>query len=371
MSERVLPRHEFNEHCLKRDSHQCIVPWCTRSADEVHHIIDRSEWAHSGNIVQNGVSICNSHHQAAEESAIPAQAFWLWLDIVSPCTPENADMYIDKWGNEISSPRYKEERDRIKYQSTRHAMELYWNESDKLAKNRLDSDDGELHSLDPFVGKPLVITEKVDGGNCCLVSPNLDQYEHPVRARNGTTPADGMELLYEKGGLYWRQQVNQKLPERLMVFGEFVYYKHNIHYGCDCETPCDHIGPSLSEMTGVDDDRAYFQVFGVYDTVLDMWLSWPRTQALADELGFPTTPVIYAEGDADKATYSSKREAITDLLDKAHNVVENGGEGIVVRTKYPFTYADFGTSLAKYVREQHVTDSDKHWKKRKKKQNIV
>lgn len=361
-------RKQFREQVFERDNHTCTVPWCDEPADDAHHIIERSCWEDGGYIPRNGVSVCNKHHQYAETNDIPPQAFWMWLGIDDPPLPESVNSAdIDKWGNEFETPPWEHLRDRIKYPSSRHLLPLYWYD-DTVAEDRMKNDDDTgLTSVEDFVGIPLVITHKMDGGNCMLVS----DIENPVRARNGSSPEDTMRPLYRDGGLYWQQEVHQKLPDRLQVFGEWVYAKHSIHYGCDCEDPCDDIGPSLSELTGVDDERAYFQVFGVYDKVLNMWLSWPETQQVADELGFPTTPVIYEEDDRDIATFETEAEARQKLLEYAHEVVDNGGEGIVVRTKFPFHYGQFGRRLGKYVRENHVKDGEEHWSARTVIQNKI
>lgn len=358
-------RNQFRETVFDRDDNQCVVPWCEQDADDAHHIVERSLWEDGGYIPNNGVSVCNHHHQYAETNDIPPQAFHLWLGIEDPPLPDSVDTWqIDKWGDEFNTPPWEDLRDRIKYQSSRHLLPLYWYD-DTLAEERIEHDDTGLESLENFVGKPLVITHKVDGGNCLIVN---DQ-DNPVRARNGSRPEDTMELMYDD--LYWRQEVHEKLPDRLQVFGEWVWAKHSIHYGCDCEEPCDDIGPSLSELTGVDDERAYFQVFGVYDKKMNLWLSWPEVETVADELGFPTTPVIYCEDENDEATFETEAEARQELIKHAHNVIDNGGEGIVVRSKLPYHYGQFVRRLGKYVRENHVEDNAEHWSKRTVKVNNI
>jgi hypothetical protein len=180
-----------------------------------------------------------------------------------------------------------------------------------------------------------------------------------------------MKPLYKPGGLYWEQEVIQKLPDNVQVFGEWVWAKHNIHYGCDCDPPCDDTAAPLSDLTGVNDDRAYFQVFGAFNTEWNLWLSWPTTKRIADMLGFPTTPVLYCEDTPAKATFETPYEARSTLLEYAHHVVAEGGEGIVVRAKTPFHYGQFLRRIGKYVRENHVTDDDTHWSKRTVTQNNV
>lgn len=367
-------RSEFRRTVFERDNHTCIVPWCDKDAVDAHHIIERDLWNDGGYITENGASVCENHHRLAEKNVIPPQSFWLWIslqqspdadhyldlqnwnstEITNPI-PEDITTYdINKWGVEFDAP--KDIRENIKYQSTRHCLPLYWNEKDSFAKNRMENEDTGIHSVDTFVDIPLVVTEKIDGSNCMLLSGT----DTPVRARNGSSPTESMRPLYREGGLYWTHVVNQKLPERLQVFCEWAYAKHSIHYGCDCEDPCEDIGPNLGDLTGVHDDSSYVQIFGVFDTVTNLWLSWPEVETVAEVLGFPTVPVLYKEDNMDDATFTRNREAIDSLLEMAHEVVDNGGEGIVFRSKNPFHYAQFEKYLGKYVRENHV-NTDTHW----------
>lgn len=357
-------RQSFRTSVFEREDNQCIVPWCDEDADDAHHIIERDLWSDGGYILQNGVGVCNHHHQYAEANVIPPQSFWMWIGIDEPVLPESVETWqVNKWGRELDSPPWEDLRDRIKYQSSRHLLPLYWNDSTTTASERMEHDDTGVESLEDFVGIPLVITQKMDGGNCMIVS----DMDNPVRARNGSRPKDTMELLYDE--LYWRNEVHEKLPERLQVFGEWLLAKHSIHYGCECDEPCDDVGPGIADVVDPDDDCAYFQVFGVFDTLLNCWLSWPKVEQVATTLGFPTTPVMYCEDSDDGATFETEYEARQKLIEYAHKVIETGGEGIVVRSKFGFHYGQFEKRLGKYVRENHVTEDEEHWSKRTVKQN--
>ena len=361
-------RSDFREAVFSRDNHICIVPWCDEDAVDAHHIIERALWSDGGYIPDNGASVCEKHHKYAESNSIPPQAFYMWAGIETPPLPESIDtIHVNKWGEPFEIPPHQDLRERIKYQSTRHLLPLYWYDDTTVAQERMEHDDTGVEEMDEFVDVPLVITEKVDGGNCMLVS----DIDNPVRARNGSRPEDTMKPLYKDGGLYWEQEVHQKLPDRLQVFGEWVYAKHSIHYGCECEPECEDVGPYLSEMTGVNDKRAYFQVFGVFDKQLNIWLSWKETEEVADVLGFPTVPVLYVEDDTDTDTFTTAAEARNTLIEMAHKVIDKGGEGIVVRSKFPFHYGQFPQKVGKYVRENHVKDDALHWSKRKEIQNRI
>lgn len=353
-------RKQFRRNVFERDNNTCLVPWCENKADDAHHILERDLWDDGGYIVENGASVCNKHHQYAETNDIPPQAFYMWANIDDPKLPSQIETVdVNKWGDTFEQPPHQDLRENIKYQSTRHMLPLYWHD-DSVASNRMENDDTDMQSISNLVGIPLVITHKIDGGNCMIVS----DVEEPVRARNGRKPDDTMRPLYRDGGLYWTQEVNEKLPDSIQVFAEWVRSKHSIHYGCNCEEPCDDVGPQLSELTGYEDERAYLQIFGAYHKDYNLWLSWDEVAMIADTLGFPTTPVIYEESNTDSATYETEHEAIQDLNKKAHNVIENGGEGIVVRSKFPFHYGQFDRYVGKYVRENHVEDNELHWSKR-------
>jgi len=373
-------QQEFRQAVFNQDGSTCLIPWCEKDTVDSHHIIERKLWNDDENISGNKANVCSHHHRLAEgdlnhteskiatksDPDIPPQAFWHWANATDPPLPAEIETpHTNKWGDKFNT-HSQEERNRIKYQSSRHLMPLYWWDETK-ADERIEADDTELKTLDPFIGTPLVITEKMDGGNCMIVN----DVNNPVRGRNGTRPTDAMRPLYRERGLYWMNRVNEKLPERYQVFGEWLLNKHSIHYGCDCDPKCDDSAPSLSTLTGVERDDAYFQIFGVYDKIHHIWLSWPTTEKIAEQLGFPTTPVIYKEDSTDNPTYTTEHEAQRDLTEKAHNVIKKGGEGIVVRHKLPYHYSQFPTSLGKYVRENHVEDDAPHHKHVEKPENRI
>lgn len=345
-------RKQFRESCLERDKGECVVPWCDEEAVDVHHIVERSLWADGGYIEPNGASVCGHHHKHAEETYIPPQAFWFWIGVEDPVTPDGLTTDINKWGDEIDSPPWKEHREYIKYPSTRHLP----------FSNIGDKDDTYHKNVDQFLDIPLVMTHKMDGSNAMLIK----DVDEPVRARNGRE-ADHKSFSLLKD-LYWDCNVHEQIPESIQVFGEWLYAKHSIHYGCDCENDCVDVGPGLSEVVeGEYGDQAYFQVFGAYDMRYDMWLSWPTTEKIASDLGFPTVPVVEISQN-DSATYTKRNLLYDDVYQKADSIVQNGEEGLVVRSKYPFHYGEFGQRLGKYVRSNHVK-TEEHWKFQKVKPN--
>lgn len=350
-----MPRESFRQDCCERDDATCVIPWCgeevTPNPDgpgEQHHIIERELWPDGGYISENGASVCNEHHRHAEANHIPPQAFWYWIGLEG-VTPDGMPKDVNKWGEEFETPPWGELREFHKYPSTRHLLPLYWQSDRETAKARIGDDDTGLTSLETFLGIPLVCTGKMDGSNTLLVKDT----DEPVRARNATQ-ADHLSFDMLKK-LYWDHNVYSKLPENLQVFGEWLYACHSIHYGCDgCHEDRNH-GPPLED---------YFQVFGVFDTEYNIWLSWDETKEWADELGFSTPPVFF-----ENETFENEQELL-DLVELGHDVVDQGHEGFVLRSRFPFHYGQFGQYLGKYVRPDHV-NTDEHWRHQNNTQNVL
>lgn len=350
---------------------ECLVPWCTETVTidpsgpgEVHHIIERELWPDGGYIPENGASVCNVHHQLAERDIIPPQAFWRWAGIEEIIVPEiaygqdstghwvgsvetaNEKMAINKWGESFEVPPHADLRQYPKYPSTRHLLPAYWHSPHGSADDRTGRDDTGYHTLSQMLDIPLVITHKLDGSNAMLVADT----DAPVRARNGRD-ADHVSFDHLKSE-YWERNVYETLCELgdgLQVFGENVYAKHSIHYGCptDCCGGCDerNRGPALEDV---------FYVFGVYDTHYQVWLSWRETQAVAEEIGFPAVPAVGT------ITHDRGHGLERELSRLGDNTIEDGHEGIIVRSQYPFHWGQFETFVGKYVRPNHV-QTDEHW----------
>jgi len=344
-----MTRQDFRDICVKRDGGQCIVPTCHKQVNtvpdgpgEVHHIIERKLWSDGGYIKDNGASVCNYHHRMAEDNVIPPQAFWRWAGIEDPPLPEGVDFHSDKWGEPLEQPPWKEHRENIKYPSTRH---LPWS-------HERDADDTAHQQVEWAMGYPLIATIKMDGGNAMLVKDS----ENPVRARNGRhADKDHFDMAKQ---WYWQNDLYSRIPEHLQVFGEWLYAKHSIHYGCDCDEPCDDVGPALDD---------YFQVFGVYDTRYDLWLGWYETKLVADQIGAAMVPAV--PGGYDFGEFDNTQEFWGKAYELSQKVVDMGHEGIVIRSAMPYHYSQIGERLGKYVRPGHVKEDEKHWSKRALVQN--
>ena len=350
-----MSRTDFRQACVERDGGECLSPHCNNpvTADpdgpgEVHHIMERKLWSDGGYIPDNGASVCNECHRLAEDNIIPPQAFWRWAGIEDPPLPEGVRLDSDKWGEPLEQPAWQEHREYIKYPSTRHLPFSHEREADDTAHKEVDC----------FLDIPLVATLKMDGGNAMLVKDT----ENPIRARNGRqADKDHFDMAKQ---WYWDNNLYSKIPEHLQIFGEWLYAKHSIHYGCDCEEECEDVGPAL---------RDYFQVFGVYDTRFDLWLGWIETKRVAQDIGLTMAQgAETAYDDSAKAPigeFDNRQEFWDYAWELSQNVVEQGHEGIVIRSALPFHYGQIGERLGKYVRPGHVKEDEKHWSKRPTVQN--
>lgn len=359
-------RSWFREACVRRDDATCVVPWCGEAVDtdpsgdgEIHHIIERKLWDDGGYIPENGACVCNTHHRYAETNYIPPQAFWCWLGVSSPTLPDSVDSHhINKWGEPMETPPWSSLRDHIKYPSTRHLLPCYWQSERSTAEERTERDDTGMTSTAPFVGVPFVVSVKMDGSNAMLVKDS----ENPVRARNGKhADHESFDMLKQE---YWEKDVYSSLNENIQIFGEWMYAKHSIHYGCECdsgcEEPCESTGPPLDDS---------FYVFGAYDTDYDVWLSWAETRWWANEIGFSMPPIV-GESVLDTTVKDSTQEFVQYITEESERIVDLGHEGTIVRTTFPFHYGQFGERVGKFVRPNHVR-TDEHWSHQRMVENVI
>lgn len=164
-----------------------------------------------------------------------------------------------------------------------------------------------------FENKQVVISEKMDGENTTLYydtfhARSLDSRHHPSRS--------WVKNLHSS--------IKHNIPENFKICGENLYATHSIKY---------------------EELDSFFLVFSVWEN--DICLSWKETVEWCSLLGLTTVPIIYA-GLYDKTFISYLGDRI---------IAENK-EGYVVRLKDEFK--DFSTSVAKWVRPNHV-QTDKHW----------
>jgi len=189
-------------------------------------------------------------------------------------------------------------------------------------------DDKTLRSVEHFVGKEVVVTEKLDGENTTIYA---DGYMHARSVDGRSHPSQAWVRALAA-------TVGHDIPKGWRIVGENVYAQHSLSY---------------------DGLSSYFYVFAIYDDN-NTCLSWDDTVEWAALLGLETVPVLY------HATWDEEaiRWGWENRLDPAGRVDSAFGteaEGYVVRVASAFAYEAFSVSLAKFVRANHVDPNASHW----------
>lgn len=237
-----------------------------------------------------------------EEAPQPA-----WSEVVQPGKEEGTITFPGTFSHWKEASDYEvESAGYVKYPRTYH---LPWSPGPS-------SDDKVLESTGQFVGKEVVITEKMDGENTTM----YQGYIHARSLESGYHPTRTMVKALHG-------QISHQIPEGWRIVGENMQGQHSIAY-------------NLSSP---------FYVFAVFDEN-NTCLSWDDTQQIAEMLGLPTVPVLW-RGQWDESAIQSLEYSPT------HSDVS---EGYVVRNAAAFSFTDFEDNVAKFVRENHI-QTDEHW----------
>lgn len=337
MTFKLLSRDEFREAVFERDKHRCVIcgkkdnaaSSLTEDHLDAHHIIERRLFPDGGYYIENGSSLCQEHHLAAEQTTLSCEEIRAKCDITKFPIPPHLyrDQPYDKWGNPIlpNGMRLRGElfddpsvqkiiqpvlalfTDRVKYSRTFH---LPWSPG-------ITDDDRVMTDLSGFVGQDVVATVKMDGENTTFYSDYIHarsiEYEgHPSR--------DWVKALHAR--------IRYNIPKGWRVCGENLYAKHSIHYS------------NLLD---------YFLVFSIWDE-RNVCLSWADTKEYTALLELKLVPVLY-EGKWDEKVIRGLYQPRFDGDDC---------EGYVVRIADSFHYKQFRNVIGKYVRASHITTHG-HW----------
>ncbi len=326
---KLLSREEFSKQVIGRD--ECCVICNSQSNLVAHHIVERKLFKDGGYYLDNGATLCDFCHFSAEDTTYPCEHIRKWCGIENIILPPDfeKDQVYTKWGDivlsnesRIKGPLFYDENvqrilpdhikaryiDWIKYPRTMH---LHFSEN-------LQNDDRMLEDPNCFDGKEIVVTVKMDGENTTF-------YKNYLHARSVTFKSDATR--------HWIQSFHAEtawaIPNGWRVCGENMFAKHSIFYK---------------------DLPSYFLVFSIWNEK-NICLSWDETIEWCRLLGYETVPEIwrgiYEPNNVECCGY--------DMWDG------NEMEGYVVRLAHEFSYKDFGRSVAKFVRKNHVRTTD-HWK---------
>lgn len=195
----------------------------------------------------------------------------------------------------------------------------YWPFSPSVGRDDLVHPDPER-----FVGEPVVVTEKLDGGNTML-------HRGMVYARSTSAPSDGKWMAMVKKHHAW------KVTEPgIYLYGEDIFGVHSIAY------------------EAVPEDETFY-AFALRDAHRG-FAPFGALEAYAGAKGIPIVPVLF------RGRFSSVSE-IRAFFGQAHGEASKLGgrrEGVVLRLADGFAATEFGDCVCKSVREGHV-QTDEHW----------
>lgn len=329
----LLTRDKFREEVFKRDNHKCIIcGFSDKKFLDAHHILERRLFSDGGYYLDNGATLCPTHHMEAEETILSTQEIRERLNITKPVLPNGFynDVEYDKWGNVILENGmrlrgelfYDESVQKVlisvcskftKYVKYPRTFHLPWSNGTK--------DDRFLNDDSIFEGKEVVVTEKLDGENTTL-------YNDYIHARS-------LEYSSHKSRDYMKSfhaQIGYNIPKTMRVCCENVTAIHSIEY---------------------ENLEHFCYGFSVWEN--DKCFNWNDTQEWLSLLDIISVPVLY------KGKYN--KELIHFIYEKISR--EREIEGYVIRNSDSFSLKDFNKNIAKYVRENHIKESNHNWKYKK------
>lgn len=329
MSTILITRDQFREGVFKRDNHQCVV--CKAPAKDAHHILERRLFDDGGYYLDNGASVCEQHHLEAEMTTLSCETLRDLIGVKTIVLPPHLykDSQYDKWGNPVlqNGQRLKGElfndesvqkilkqggvldvfTNYVKYPRTYH---LPWSPG-------VTEDDRVSETTRNFEQKEVVVTLKMDGENTSMYNDyiharSVDSKNHPSRS--------WVKNLHSN--------IMHHIPEGWRVNVENVYAKHSIMYN---------------------NLKSYAYGFAIWNEK-NVCLSWKETLEWFQLLDIEPVPILY-QGIYDE-----------NLIKKLFKPTHDGNvcEGYVLRLVDSFHYRDFRTSVAKYVRKDHV-QTHGHW----------
>lgn len=191
--------------------------------------------------------------------------------------------------------------------------------------------DDRFHTNPSFlVGKEVVVTEKIDGGNTCLHNGN-------VYARSTGQPSTAGWFAMVKKHHAWKTHSPDCANK--FYYGEDIYGVHSIEYN------------------PVSENETY-RLFGVREIVdsVDRFLSWDEIEFEAELLELPIVPVLF------RGVFNTLEDLCKFAADQTKLPSSLGGEreGVVIRIADAFETARFELNVVKFVRANHV-QTDEHW----------
>lgn len=321
---KLLARDDFREGVFTRDNYRCVV--CGEPAVDAHHILERRLWPDGGYYLENGASVCQTHHLECESTKISVDEIRRFAGIQKFPIPPHLydDQEYDKWGNPILENGTRLKGDLFFDESVQKVIAPYLDQFTDLVKyprtyhlpwsQNITFDDRIMEDPVWFHGKRVIVTEKMDGENTTM-------YRNYIHARS----LDGRNHPTRNWIKNFHSTIAHNIPDGWRVCVENMYAKHSIKY---------------------ENLKSYCYGFSIWDE-RNRCLSWDDTLLCFDMLGIEPVPVLY------DGIYDEKAIRAIDLDWDTREVY-------VVRLADGFDYGSFRKSVAKFVRKDHVR-TVKHW----------
>jgi hypothetical protein len=199
---------------------------------------------------------------------------------------------------------------------------------------------GEAESLQMIADESLIVEEKLDGTNVGIHFTPSGRMVLQCRGHEITPGMHAQYDLFKQWTMVKRQVLESMLEDRLILFGEWLYARHSVHY---------RLLPH------------YFFEFDIYDKQRQVFLALDLRLSKLERTGIQTVPVVHRG--------SATREKLLDLIGPSwfDSVFENPltgrtdnlAEGLYLRTEADGCVIE----RAKIVRPEFVekVKQSEHW----------
>jgi len=198
-------------------------------------------------------------------------------------------------------------------------------------------DDKRLPGVGNFLGRNIVITEKMDGSNLCMTHNCLY-----ARSHSGAPTHKSFNLAKAL-----HAQIKHTIPQGLSIFGEWCYAVHSIKY-----TKL----PDYFLIFATRQDISPPLEFDVGQPYAPFWWNWDVVKMRAANLMLCTVPILYRG----KVESVEEFTTITNGLASLPSQFGPQREGLVIRIDEDIENENFEKFFAKWVRKDHV-QTDEHW----------
>ncbi len=266
---------------------------------------------------------------ATYEPVGPSESFENVINIKSP---DDLNWLLSQWGLQPIEQELESTTDIIKFPRTRHLANIGGASREDLLLDQAD--------INEFLTKPIVIEEKIDGANMGI---SIESETYKILFQNRSHYVTASYAAQFKKLDMWRDAHQSELfeilePGRHILYGEWVYSKHSIHY---------------TKLPG------YFVAFDLYDKKTGKFYSREKLESI---LAQTTIPLIRLVG---KGRYKNL-DQIIKLVNTESAYYPGKLEGVYVR----ICEQDYTVKRAKIVRSDFIC-GDTHWSKNKCVENLI